>query len=135
LISARAAGCKAALNLALKNGFEEIIKLVKSGRENIRKFPIQSAVSINESPPAQSNIKDLTCALLKADALYTVSAEEFMVLKTSLQYAGEYINPERTAEKLEMPAGRLAPIISNLDRLGLIVMESNDKFYQITAKC
>jgi len=125
--------CKAAMNLALKNGFEEIIKIVKSGRENIRKFPIQNAVSINESPSAESNIKDLACALLTADALYTVSAEEFMVLKTSLQFAGDYINPERMAEKLKIPAGRLTPIISNLDRLGLIVIESNDRVYQPSA--
>jgi hypothetical protein len=64
--------CRAVVNLALKNGFEVIIELVKSGRENIRKFPIQSAVSINESPRAESDLKDLACAFLKADALYNV---------------------------------------------------------------
>jgi len=125
--------CKATISIVIEDGFDEIINIIKSGRENIRKFPIQGGSLNNEDYHAKSNIKNLICALLKADMLYTIPAEEFMVLKTSLQYAEEYINPGVIAKDLKISTDRLNSILTNLAKRGLIVIESDDTIYQPSA--
>ncbi|MEE8341195.1 MAG: hypothetical protein V3R52_03775 [Candidatus Neomarinimicrobiota bacterium] len=125
--------CKATISIVIEDGFDEIIKIIKSGRENIWKFPIQSGSLNNEDYHAKSNIKNLICALLKADMLYTIPAEEFIVLKTSLQYAEEYVNAGVMAKDLKISPDRLNSILTNLANRGLIVIESDDMIYQPSA--
>ena len=122
--------CKAAMNIALGNGFDKILDIIKSGRGNIREFSIQGGSLNNEDDHAKSDIKNLICALLKADMLYTIPAEEFMVLKTNFQYAEEHINPEKMAKDLKISPGRLNSILANLASRGLIVIESDNMIYQ-----